>query len=130
MVRAAADGRPEGQLLLGVDDLIGAVAQQEFLVDAARGTRDDVFRAELAQAQRCLQGALEVVADGDDAGVEVAHAERLEEVPVRAVRDQRAVRVGQHLIDELLILVHRHDLVVHRVELARDMAAIAAEADQ
>ena len=98
-------------------------------MDAARGARDDILRAELLEPQRRLERALEVVADRDDAEIEIAHAERLEKARIRRIRDERVRHEGQREIHLLLILVDREDLMIELIHLFRDVAAIAAESD-
>ena len=129
-VRAVADGGPDGELLLRVDHLIRAVPQEEFRVDAPGGAGHDELRPEFFQEGRGLEGALEIIADGDDGEVEIRDAERFEKGAVRAVPDEPAGEVRERHVHALLHALHSEHLMMELPEFFRDVPAVAAQPDE
>ena len=130
VVGTASDGRPLCQLLFGVDHLVGTVAQEEFLLDIGGGPGDDHSGAQLLEQAGGLQTALEIVADGHDAYIVIVHAQAAEELLVGAVADLGSGGVGQNLLDQLLLVIHRHDLMVQLPQLHGDVLSKPAQADE
>ena len=77
-----------------------------------------------------LQGALEVVPDGDDAGVEAGNVQGGEELLAGAVPNLGVGDKGEHRVHPGLLAVHRHHLVAQVIELAGDVLAEASQANE
>ena len=65
----------------------GKIRPQEVCLNVLLGLRDDHARAELLEQGRDDERGLEVLADGDEADVEIVDTERLDDGIVRAVTD-------------------------------------------
>ena len=130
VVGAAADGRPQGKLALGVDGFIRAVSQQKFLVSVTRSARHDIASAELFEEGGRFEGALKVIADGDDADIEAGDAEGLQKVGIGAVGDESVRHERQYAIYTVFVVVDGEDVMLHVVQLLGNVAAEAAEADE
>lgn len=130
VVRAVPDGGPDGELLLRVDHMVGAVAEEEFRVAVPGGAGDHHFCSHVLQEGGRFQRALEIIADGDDAKVEIGDAQRGQERGVRAVPDEAPREVGQRHIDALLHALHGEHLIVKLPELFRYVTAEAAQSDE
>ena len=87
VVRIVAHGELFGDLALRADDLIRTDLAQEVCLNVLLGLRDDHARAELLEQGRDDKRGLEVLADGDEANVEIVDTERLDDGIVRAVTD-------------------------------------------
>ena len=119
-----------GQLLLGIDHLVRAAAPQEFFLDPPGGPGDDFLGPQLLEQVGGLQGALEVVPDGDDAGVEAGNVQGGEELLAGAVPNLGVGDKGEHRVHPGLLAVHRHHLVAQVIELAGDVLAEASQANE
>ena len=87
VVRVVAHGELFGDLALRTDDLVCTDLAQEVCLNVLLGLRDDHARAELLEQGRDDERGLEVLADGDEADVEIVDTERLDDGIVRAVTD-------------------------------------------
>ena len=94
------------------------------------GAGDDLFGAQVLEQGGDLQGALEVLPDGDEADVVLADAQGAQEFLLRGVADLGVRHQGEHLVHAGFVPVHGHDLAAHFVQLFRDGHAEAAETDQ
>ncbi len=126
---AVFDGGPDGGVLVGVDDLIGAVFQQELGQHLIVRLADDVLRPQLPQQVHDHQIALEVRVDADEAHIEVGNADLAQHIPGGAVRDQAGAGNVLQIIDGRFIFVHDHHFVVHLYKLAAQMVSKITQSD-
>ena len=96
-----------------------------------RGQRlaDDLLRAELLEHDRDEDARLDVRADGHDAAVEVANAERPEHRLVLRIAADSLRDAVRDVLHVFLAVVEGENLMSERAELARDRPAEAAETD-
>lgn len=130
MIGTAADGRPKRELALRVDGFVRAVPQQEFFVNVARGARYDIACAKFFEKRGCFEGALEVIADGDDADIKVGDVERAQKVGIGAVGDECVRHERQNAVYAVFVVVDGEDRVLHVVQLFCNVAAEAAKSDE
>ena len=81
------NGQLFGNIAVGIDDFVCAVAEQELPLDLRGRLGNHVFRAEVFQKRGDLEGGLEVVADRHHADVERGDIHRGKIVRVHAVCD-------------------------------------------
>ena len=77
-----------------------------------------------------IEGALEVIADGDDADIKVGDVERAQKVGIGAVGDECVRHERQNAVYAVFVVVDGEDRVLHVVQLFCNVAAEAAEADE
>lgn len=82
MVGGIAHSGPGGHLPLGIDHVVGAVAQQELGVDVPGRPGEHKGGPALFEQGGGLQGTLEIVADGHHAKVKVPHPQGTDELLV------------------------------------------------
>lgn len=75
VVVVVLDGGAQGNILVGVDDLVRAVAEQELGVYLVVRLADDVLGPQVLQKAGDLQVALEIAADTDKAQVKIGYAD-------------------------------------------------------
>ena len=73
---------------------------------------------------------MEVVANGDNAQVEISYAKGGDKLFIGAVADLCTGNIRQHLIDTVLIFVDRQHLVPEFVKLQRNMLTKASQANE
>ena len=73
---------------------------------------------------------MKIVANGYDAYIIVIHPQRVEKGFVGAVADLGVGDEGQNLLHQLLVLIHRHHLMVQLIQLLGDVLAEAAQTDE
>ena len=122
--------RPVCHLPFRVDDIVCSVAQQKFGMDVPGCPRQHEGCAMLFQQRGGLQGALEIIADGDDAQVKVPDAQGCDELFIGAVPDLCIGYQRKNVIDPILVAVHSQHLVVQLLQLFRHVAAKTPQANQ
>ena len=128
MVGGKPDGSPFCQLLFRVHHLVGTVSQEELCLSVPLRPGDHQLAPQLFQKTGGFQGALEVVADGDNAHIKVPDPQGGKEDLVGAVPDLAVGSVGQHFIEPLLVGIYHHDLVAQIVQLHGNVLAEPAQA--
>ena len=84
-------------------------------------------RPVLLEQRRGFQRTLEVVADGDHAHVEIAHAQRADERFAGGVRNLGAGHEVQRFVDALFVFVDGEHVVIQFAQLSCHAAAETAE---
>ena len=130
VVGTVTDGGPFCHLLFGVDHLVGAVAQKEPGLYVPRRPGHHHSGAQLLEKRGSFQRTLEIVADGHDADVVVAHAQRYQKSGVGAAAHQRVGHIGHDRLDAVLPAVHSHNLVPQLIELDGNMSAKSSQTNQ
>lgn len=128
VVRVVSHRGLEGEVLFGVDDLVGAVAEQEFALDLAARHRNDVFRAHVLEERCHFQRGLEALAHGDEADVEVVDADLRQHFLAAAIADDCVREVVGEAVDGVLVLVGDHDLIAELREFEGEVGAEASHA--
>lgn len=121
--RVIAHGGFERHILLRIDDLVGAVTEQELALDFAAGHGNDVFCAQIFGERAHFKGRLEAGAHGYEHDVEVIHADFLQHFFLRAVAGECVGEAGREALDDVLVLIHDHDLIAHIREVLREICA-------
>ena len=129
VVGVVADGGLEGEVFFGIDDLVGAVAEQEFALDLAAGHGDDVFCAHIFQEGSDFERRLKALAHGDEADVEVVYADLFQHFLSAAIADDGVGEVVGEAVDGVLVLVRDHDLIAQLREFVGEVGAEATHAD-
>ena len=111
MVRTVADGSPVGKLLFRIDDLIGTVSQQKLLLHIGGCPGDYHPGAQFLEQRGGFQGALEIIADGNNTGIVVIHPQGPEKIGVGAVTDLSRGYIGKYILYKTFILIYSHDLM-------------------
>ena len=119
----------EGEVLFGVDDLVGTVAEQEFALDLAARHGDDVFRAHVFKEGSDFERCLEALAHGDEADVEVVDADLRQHFLAAAIADDCVREVVGEAVDGVLVLVGDHDLIAELREFEGEVGAEPAHTD-
>ena len=130
MIGSISDRRPFCHLLLGVDHVICAVAEQKLRLHVAFGAGYHAFGAQLFQQRGGLQRVLEVAADGHKANVKISDTERTQKLRIGAVADLCVGDKRKNIVDSFLIGIDCHDLMPQLRELHGDMPPKAACSNQ
>ena len=120
---------PLPDLLLRLNDAVRAHALEHPGMQRGQRLADDLFRAELLEHDCDEDARLDVRADGHDAAVKVAHAERGQNALVLRVSADSLRDAVRDVLYVFLAVVEGENLMSERAELARDRPAEAAETD-
>lgn len=130
MIGRVADRGPFGRLLLWIDDMVCAIAEQKLGLNILLCAGDNTGSAQFFDEGGRFQGVLEVAADGHKADIIVSNAQGTKKFFVCGVTDLRTGDKGQDLVDPILSAVYCHDLVAKLRQLYGDVVPKMPCADQ
>jgi hypothetical protein len=112
-------------IMFGKNDLMGADTFQNRFLGVGAGFGNDIADAEAEQQNGCQQITFKVVADGDNAGIEVANTDLLQGVGVGGVKldDMRQFRA--EMLNSLFVRINRQNIMA---ELDQRFGYAAAKA--